>query len=367
MKGHRLIVAMIVGVGLLASVMVLPVIAQNGLREGLPGSLLIFPKFDVSSSAATQIRISDVSDTTSAIVHVNVICPPDPFQTSQFHEFAGTCTVNDRFYSLTPHGTKTFNVATEFPGLPCQQGYLMAFAVNGAGTPIVNNNLIGSYRITGGTGIHTPELDEVFPAVVDGDDTEANNAVAVQSLQEPDGKPLGKTDILTGELLLHFGLLRTSDYIALPFRLFSDFQAVTPTNQLSLILLTPSIRANVVNPSAFVSGRFWNEVEREHSFGRDFVCWQEIPLGFAFNNTAGFTAANLGSATGSMQIDALKSQCLFPIGDCGPSVAGGPNIYSPAILGVVREDRPGPSHRFMYHIGLRSTDFAPSLNRPPAP
>ena len=321
MKWHRLIIAMIVGVGLLGSAMVLPAIAQ--LRGEVPGSFLIFPEFDITPPAVTQLRISDVQDPAlggTTRVHLQYICPG----------IGSVCATLDRHKFLTFHGTLIINVATDlggpFPAAPCDNGYVIAFVENAAHVPISANQLIGSYRISAPGGV---------------DDAEAVNAIAVQSAQLP-GTELGTIDA-TGELVLRFGLAASDDYVALPHTLHSDFQAVNagavPPKLTQLIVLTPTIRSGLPNPTAHLAIRWWNQFEDEFSTTARFTCWAKVDL----DDIAGlFTAATLGTPYGSLRV--------------GVVTVGG---YSPAILGVIRETGPGPTLRRMYHTGLQSSIYGP--------
>ena len=343
MKWPRLIIAMMVGVGLLGSAMVLPARAQ--LRGEVPGSYLIFPEFNISPPAVTQLRISDIQDSAlggTTRVQLQYICPPSGGPGASGGT-AGVCATTARNKVLTFHGTLIIDVATDlggpFPGAPCNKGYVIAFVEDAAHHAISANQLIGSYRISG----------------TDGDDAEAVNAIAVQSAKPP-GTVLGSLDA-TGELVLTFGTTPTSDYVALPDVLFSDFQAVqasaVPPKRTQLIVLTPTIKAGLANSQANVGYRWWNQFEDEFSSTDQFSCWAEFEL----EAISGLlTAANLGSPFGSLQVESVTS-------------SGG---YSPAILGVIRETGPGPTLRRMYHTDtvVPSSAFGPSpgsTTPPPLP
>ena len=332
MKWHRLIIAMIVGVGLLGSAMVLPARAQ--LRGEVPGSFLIFPQFNISPPAVTQLRISDVSDPGlggTTRLQLQYICPPlgGPGASGGT---AGVCATVDRHKFVTFHGSLNVDVATDlggpFPGAPCNKGYVVAFVEDAAHTAISHNQLIGSYRISG----------------TDGDDADAVKAIAVQSAKPP-GTQLGSLDA-TGELVLTFGTTPTSDYVALPDVLFSDFQAVDVAagKRTELIVLTPTIKAGLANPTANIGHRWWNQSEDPFSSTGQFTCWAEFELEAI---SGGFNAATLGTPFGSMRVKSVTS-------------SGG---YSPAILGVIREVGPGPTVRRMYHTDT----VVPSSTYGPAP
>jgi hypothetical protein len=330
MKRHRLIRAMIMGVGLLGSAMVLPAIAQ--LRGEEPGSLLIFPEFDITPPAVTQLRITDVRDPAlggTTRIRLQYICPG----------VAGVCATVDRHKFTTFHGTVIIDVSTDlggpFPAAPCNNGYVIAFVEDANHDPIAANSLIGSYRISG----------------TDGDDAEAVNAIAVQSARPP-GTVLGSIDA-TGELVLIFGTgaegkgknhTSGSDYVALPDVLHSDFQApnaaaVPIPRTAQLIVLTPTIKAGLANPTANLAVHWWNQFEDEFSTTEQFTCWEKVALEDISGN---FAATSLGTAYGSVRVESVTS-----------------GNYSPAILGVIRETGPGPTLRRMYHSGSISSIYGP--------
>jgi hypothetical protein len=338
MNRHRFISAMMVGVGLLGSAMVLPAMAQ--LRGEEPGSLLIFPEFDITPPAVTQIRVTDVRDPAlggTTRVRFQYICPGVPGVPG----FPRVCPTIDRHKFLTFHGTLVVDVATDL-GLggpfPCNNGYLVAFVEDANHNPISSNSLIGSYRIT------------------DVDDQEATNAIAVQSARPP-GTVLGSVDA-TGEVVLTFGSSQgattcskkppktctttgAADYVALPDTLHSDFQAVdlAAPKTAELIVLTPTVKAGLANPEASLAVHWWNQFEDEFSSTRQFTCWAKVPLQTI---SASFLALNLGSPIGSVRVESVTT------GD-----------YSPAILGVIRETGPGVTLRRMYHTGAIATTFGP--------
>lgn len=339
MKWHRLITAMMVGAVLLGSVMVLPATAQ--LRGEVPGSFLIFPEFNIAPPAVTQLRISDVQNPANGgttRLKLNYICPPSGGPGASGGT-AGVCAEVDRRKFVTFHGTVVVDVAKDlggpFPGAPCNKGFVIAFVENAAQHPISANQLIGSYRISG-------------TDVPDG--AEAVQAIAVQSEQAP-GTVLGTIDA-TGELVLTFGQLATSDYRALPHILYTDFQAVdtgaVPPKRTELILLTVDIKSGLANPLAVVGLNWWNQFEDHFSSTIRFTCWGEWELE-AISGL--FTAANLGSPIGSLQARAVTA-----------------SGYAPTLLGVIRETGPGPTLRRLYHVGLRGTTYGPDPNTaPPGP
>src|SRR5262245_39343347 len=120
----RLIIAVIVGVGLLGGATVLPARAQQ-LRGEVPGSFLIFPEFNIGAGVLTQLRISDIRDPALggiSFIHVQYICPGDA---------AGVCPGVNTTEITTFHGTLILDVGTELgPNPPCTKGYIVAYALD---------------------------------------------------------------------------------------------------------------------------------------------------------------------------------------------------------------------------------------------
>jgi hypothetical protein len=307
--------------------MVLPAIAQ--LRGEEPGSLLIFPEFNIAPPAVTQLRITDTQDPAlggTTRIMLQYICPG----------VAGVCATVSRHKFVTFHGTLVVDVSTDlggpFPGAPCNNGYVIAIVEDASHRPIASNFLIGSYRISGVA-----------------DEAEATNAIAVQSARTR-GAQLG-TISATGELVLNFGSNPArkgktpgSDYVPLPDELTSDFQAVqtaaVPPKRTQLIVLTPTIQAGLPNPTANLAVHAWNQFEDEFSTTEQFTCWAKLEL----DSIAGFfNAAALGTPIGSVRVESLPS-----------------GTYFPALLGVIRETGPGPTVRRMYHLGAIESSFSPA-------
>jgi len=231
MKWQKLVNATILGGFLLGVALVLPASAQTLLQDEVPGSYLVFPIFDISGNAVTQIRICDKSNgakgPTTTWVRLNFICPgsrQDPF-----------CDEYDTDFPLTSHQCKIIDVGDQRP--PCNQGFVVAFAENATFDPWAYDHLIGSYNITTGTGTSVA--------------SEASKAIAIQSPQ-PFKALLGRPGSL-GSLELSFcGVTQGCDYVSLPAILHSDFRATTATADTTLTLLTLNINSGADNNTTAV-------------------------------------------------------------------------------------------------------------------
>lgn len=155
----------------------LPTFAQQiAVSDQKPGSLLVFPYYNtqllpggVQNNA--RIAISNTSETDTIFVHM-------------FFLEGATCTPSDFFICLTRNGGITMQANDIDPN---NFGYIIAVAVNEAGTPVANNSLIGNAFINAvlGTelyiGNYSAESFAAFasttvpPATVNGDGTATLN------------------------------------------------------------------------------------------------------------------------------------------------------------------------------------------------
>lgn len=278
------------------------------LQENVPGSFLLFPKFDIRGDTSTELRIVNTGES-NVNVHINFVCPG----VKNVNDF---CAALDTTVTFTPHQTRVLDVADLHP--PCNQGYAVGYAygaggqfdVGGLGArnlPIAYNFLIGSYHVFSGR------------------QHEADNAIASQSPAGP-GTILG-TGLRNSQL--RFG----TDYLAPGTVSYTDFLANTPAvgadpaTGSRLTLLTLDVLAGMQNPPAVAFIDFWNAAEVPYSTSVEFVCWTERELS---SIDANFLAANLGSTHGSMTITPFAN-CPIP-GGCPPLVP-----YDPTVLGSIVE------------------------------
>jgi hypothetical protein len=244
MKWHRLIPVMLIGALLLGSMMVPLTLAQssNTLQENVPGSLLVFPIFDVIGANQTKIRITN-NGSVAVSVHLNYIC--QPLGTSITSNF---CPLFDEVLPLTNNQTIVLDVGTQISGAcPTGQGFIVAwaeaqcspttplpgcqrfsglFVKPGEFAPISFNQLYGSYQLFYNGSANPPTVicggvpcsplpTGPFP------DVEAANAIAIQSPQLAFSF-LG-LEFNDGILRLGFTTATLSDYVALPKVVQTDF------------------------------------------------------------------------------------------------------------------------------------------------
>ena len=268
-----------------------------------PGSMLVFPLFDIRPGYQTELRITNTHPASSVNVQLNYVCPGSTRDQ--------LCRALDRHIALTGYGSQVINVADHAP--PCREGFVVAFAENAAvqGEGIPFDFLIGSSHIRFRGAAMSAQ------------------AIAIQSAE---GAPATFGDELD---------IGTTDYVAAPSHLHTDFRASQPflcadgtpcpdrrqgaRTGSELILLTLDTIAGQHNPATSVDIDFFNENEVPFSTSYKYVCWGRTPLHEIDLN---FTAANLGTATGSMVLWPA-AKCPVP-GGCPPLVP-----FDPAILGVI--------------------------------
>ena len=321
MKLSRLSSVVLLGV-LAGAMFVTPQTAtsQPILQDNVPGSFLVFPKFDIRGDKVTQIRI--VNNAPEKIdVKLNYVCPG----VKHVNEF---CAALDTRIEFTPYQTRIIDVADQNP--PCNQGFVVAYAIAAKPAdpqPVSWNYLTGSYHIFQGRR------------------HEADTAIAIQSPQAPNA-PLG----VGGKLA--FG---GADYVALPSNLYTDFRAVYEDPCCSegsrLTLLTLDVLAGMQNPPAVAFVDFWNSAEVPFSSSVEFICWTELQLDDIDLN---FREENLGTTYGAMRITPVPN-CPIP-GACPPLVP-----YDATMLGQLDEyaDGTAATRTLLHDTKPKSTSYQP--------
>ena len=310
------------------------------LDENSPGSFLVFPKFDIRGDSSTQLRIvnngenlpNSQGDIVDLKVKLNYVCPG----VKHVSEF---CAALDRTITFTPNQTRIIDVADQHP--PCNQGYVVAYALNPSNQPAAYDYLTGSYHISSGRS------------------QEADNAIAIQALEEQDecsgivecDSPIrlsfhGQTLGSNGQL--RFGL----DYRALGTVSYTDFRATSTDAGSKLNLLTLDVLAGMQNPAAIAFIDFWNAAEVPFSTSTEFICWTEKQLEAIDLN---FLEDNLGTTYGSMKITPAPN-CPLP-GGCPPLMP-----FDATVLGAITEydDKGDSTARTLFHDQEpKTTEYQP--------
>jgi len=371
-KWHQLVCAVFVGVLVLGGAMVQPALAQPD--DMMPGSLLIFPLFDIKSGGGTRnqtrIRITNNGVVTTD-VHLTAICPGKTVQNDGIYD--PHCAATDRKITLTSHQTAILEIGTPFVATgaatpssntapvyefgfpaPCSEGYIIAYAqtapnaTTGAVLAQSYNSLYGDYQII---------------YVAGGPTVEAAPAIAIQSLA-PAFSTLG-VQRPGGLLDLSFGTplagQTTADYTAVPTYLLADFAAIggnlspgpvgfTETDT-RIILLALDVLADGNNPYARAGFSIWDAKENPFSASRNFICWTRFS---GSNSLLGgvFTKSTAGGA-----LDADYGSFRVALTDGGGNLAP----YNPAGFGAIEEESSlggvrGNTVRNLHHtVGNKST------------
>lgn len=366
-KWQQLVCAMFVGLFVLGGAMVQPVLAQPD--DMMPGSLLIFPIFDIRSTGPgtrnqTRIRITNNGVVTTD-VHLTAICPGRTVANDGIYD--PHCAATDRKITLTSHQTAILEIGTPFVAtgastpssnnapvyefgfpVPCSEGYIIAYAqtapnpVSGAVNAISYNSLYGDYQI-----IYNPDsaitagTDGVlFAPLPTGPTVEAAPAIAIQSKQIAFAN-LG-VQRPGGLLDLSFGPEATADFVAVPTYLLADFAAIggtlspgpasPPSIALTeidtrIILLALDVLADGNNPFARAGFSIWDAKENPFSASRNFICWTRFS---GSESTLGgvFTRSTAGGA-----LDADYGSFRVALTDGGGNLAP----YNPAGFGAIEE------------------------------
>ena len=312
MKCRKFVYMTLLGAVLLGSALVLPVTADQTLQSDAPGSMLIFPIFDIGSGNSTHIRITDVSNglaqgTTSVRVHLDYICGGTPSVPGLPPTF---CDQSNEERVLTDHRTLDIDVAASVP--PCTRGFIVAYAVANGGTatgrPVAYDSLIGTYHISYAAG----NPDNPTPGVAQ---SEAANAIAIQSAKAPSFSGTNPATILGAadpdgiHYDLTFGTSSTADYVYLPKVLHGNYRAITASSSAYLILLTPAVISADDNTLTTVQVGNWDQLETNFSAGTtSFVCWEKIRLDAIDSH---FAAPPLPTALGSFKLTASRNKPIL--------------------------------------------------------
>jgi len=348
MKWSRLGPVMFIGIVLLGSLGAPLARAQVStiFQPDVPGSVLVFPIFDVIGGNQTKIRITN-NGVSAVSIHLNYIC--QPLGTSSF------CPLFDESQPLTPHQTLVLDVGTQLAGAcPTGQGYIVAIAEAqcppatplpgcprwngtvvepGEFAPLSFNQLFGSYSLfyngfanaptilCGGVPCSPPPTGPV-------PDVEAAAAIAIQSPQQLFsflGVPLG------GGVTSLLGAQSFGDLVAIPGGVATDFaapgaallagpapvppfiQADTASGtelQTNLILLNLHYTQFDANATAEMRVQAWNWFEVSFTSTHRFVCWERLPIDLI---DARLTAARTFGATyGNIRLQRVSGQPLPP-------------------------------------------------------
>lgn len=238
-----------------------------------PGSVLVFPIFRTGSQTTT-----DLGTVPNTAFEISVVCPPNQTEFTcggnsvLLHAewvCAGSattsCAESDFEFATTVDGTVRFNPSNLAPFTthvappPCNQGYLIVWAIRSDHKPIKFDGLIGDAVLRESPGSAT-----AYDAIpIQADPALATGALTVDPTENPpelhfDGAP-GHYLAVTGQI---YGSVR--------------YPSTTTTSDVrtSLVLLTLDVDSNLTNAQTFVPLNFFDEAEDVFSTSTTFYCWE---------------------------------------------------------------------------------------------
>ena len=286
MFGKQYIRRIVMGFAAAALVLMMaPVGAEAAVYDSeVPGSVLIFPKFDISDAHQTYLRIKNLSgltpqDVNEITLHYYYVCP--------------SCDSANRIRKFTSKDAEWINVRRDNP--PCEQGYVIAWAesVFPAGVRIPHNYLIGDATI------------------VKGADRSSYDAIAIQS-PLPQGIP---TTDLNGNGGLDFD---GNEYAQVPQTSYFDFWATrvntqtwVATQQSLVTLLSLDVNSGQENETTNVDFSCYDDKEVPFSANYEFHCWAEVPLTYI---DAMFYRSNLRADHGWCEVRPATGETMTIMG-----------------------------------------------------
>jgi hypothetical protein len=267
--------------------------------DGLnPGSLLIYPEYDSTTSHNTLITVTNTSQTLTIRVKFEYVSPLEP-----------VCLLTDREATLTPNDTLTVLVSAHIGA--GRRGFLYVFAIGTGGAAISANFLVGDNLVIDGANSLQYAINPlVFRAVPTlNSSTDLDN----DGIRDLDG----------------------NEYEPAPGRiLIPRFmgQSTSHTSDLILIGLSGGGRFHTI--ADFV---VFNDNEVPLSAQYEFPCWERVPLltingvfarSFLANNTDDAAAEILGQ-------NSYESGWMIIQGTVAQSANTA--ISDPAILAVLVE------------------------------
>lgn len=247
-----------------------------------PGSVLIFPKFDITPGNRTLIRIQNASDlanqgTVEIYVRYYYVCP--------------SCDSNGRLKKLTAKQALLIDVKRDAPA--CQQGYLVAWVER----PFPQERISHNYLLGDAT-------------IIRGADRNSYDAIAIQSVKS-------QGTVLPGSALRFDGV---TDYAQLPTASYFDFTATNtdPVGvvraQSMLTLFTLDVNSGQPNPITNVDLSCYDDKENPFSASTELHCWMEVPLTVIDSR---FHAGALGSRHGWCEVQPAVGEDMPILGLIG--------------------------------------------------
>jgi hypothetical protein len=276
-----------------------------------PGSVLVFPKFRTGTVQTlegepggsgirprTEFEISAVcakgAEGTSCAnldghpvinLMAHWVCEgsedPEDFNRCRERDFTIQTTVNGTVY-FSPEGTRLLGPReTLVPPPPCNEGYLIVWAIDQFGKPIAYDGLIGDAILRRQGTLLLPDPDPLL-ALAPLSTASAYNAIPIQA---SNNLRVGDLTDLDGDGALDFGSTDFGfEYLSVTGRIIGTVRYPGPSGaqfgriETELTLLTLDVLSNRVNTPTDVDLVFYNEAECPISESLSFVCWETEEL-----------------------------------------------------------------------------------------
>lgn len=267
------------------------------LSDMKPGSVLFYNRYSSNpsnpSQGDTQINITNVSQNTSASVHLFLVD-------------GSTCSIADSFIGLTPNQTASFRVSDFDPGV---QGYIVAVATGGGG-PTQFNYLIGTE----------------FIRETDG---RMGYLQAISIAKRSPGDVIPDVDGLT-QLVFN-----GTEYEQLPTVLaLATFNSQTQ-DSTNLAIYSPSSNLIIGAVSTVsVFSLLYNDVEVALSSSFTINCYRYESLTSLFNRGGGINRHVPNDRTGWIKFTASGRPILGSVITKGPVFTGAHNLHAVTLLGT---------------------------------
>jgi len=333
-----------------------------------PGSVLVFPKFVRGTVAAgepaTEIEITAHCPQalnvdgfcTLPVPGTNVrleghwVCPGQ-FSTS-------ICKENDFFVSTTVEGTISFNtegspVGVNFatvrvPAAPCPEGFLVIWAVDTVGRPIVLNGLLGVAEVRWNS--HAAGSYE---------------AIAIQGIGAEGSLIATGVSPLTAHATLPFDGA-AGHYAAVPGNVLATIKYDTDTGSApspdassttSLVLLTLDTLSNLPNNPVFTDINFFDANENLVSEETNYVCWVEEPISAIdpYLVRENLTRKGFFYSVDAFKVGVVANDSTGPVTQLGvidtvecPANAATTGTCAPLSVPVTASNNPAITNHYMY-------------------
>src|SRR3990172_216262 len=268
----------LVGLAAVALFMMPSIGAEAAVYDSeVPGSVLIFPKFDISDAHQTYLRIKNLSgltpqDVNEITLHYYYVCP--------------SCDSANRIKKFTSKDAEWINVRRDNP--PCYQGYVIAWAesVFPLGQRITHNYLIGDATI------------------VKGADRSSYDAIAIQRSATAAPEIGGSLDFDGVE------------YSNVPSSSYFDFWSTTVgtayhTRDSIVTLLSLDVNSGQENETTNVDFSCYDDKEWPFSANYEFHCWTEVPLS---DIDSKFYKRELGADHGWCEVNPASGETMTIMG-----------------------------------------------------